>query len=497
MRTVTLALAATLLVPIPLLQPAGAAVQSFDASVESFDGHLVPVTVYLANATGPAPTLLWGHGWAGSKADAAGSGAFFAEHGYNVVAMDFRGHGAARSTSEARVQDVDFEIRDVIAVIDWIAAQEWAQLDAAGDPTLGALGGSYGGGYQLLTAAFDDRLDAIAPEITWNDLPRSLAPNGGLKSAWLDLLYWGGNARANLAPFIHEGYAYAMATNQLPDGTVPGVPDVIAQFEKSSPKNYEIDTPAFLIQGTPDTLFNLNEALDNAAQIAATGAEVKLMTHLSGHIINTQGTVPGGLPATGIQPGAGPSPCGNVREKILAWYDHTLKGADDVLPDVALALDDGTCVVADGLAPARVLAAEAPDVTLASSPFPALYAEVATAALTSSGSVRTLVVAQDDTIVAGVPRLRASYNVIGSGATIYAALVVNDTILSSQVTPIRVDAGQGEIDLELGGIGTRLDAGERIALSLSIWNGQFAHNSERAPFVAFLSDVEVDLPVVE
>lgn len=32
-------------------------------------------------------TLLWGHGWGPSYADSTGDGRFFAERGYNVVAM--------------------------------------------------------------------------------------------------------------------------------------------------------------------------------------------------------------------------------------------------------------------------------------------------------------------------------------------------------------------------------------------------------------------------
>jgi hypothetical protein len=63
----------------------------------------------------------------------------------------------------------------------------------------------YGGGYQLLTAAHDDRLDAIAPEITWNSLPQSLAPNGAVQSTWVDALYGAGVAQASLADVIHQG----------------------------------------------------------------------------------------------------------------------------------------------------------------------------------------------------------------------------------------------------------------------------------------------------
>ena len=62
--------------------------------------------------------------------------------------------------------------------------------DGPGDPRLGAIGGSYGGGYQFL-AAFEQLrrkgkpvFDALAPEITWHDLNRSLAPEGVVRTEW-------------------------------------------------------------------------------------------------------------------------------------------------------------------------------------------------------------------------------------------------------------------------------------------------------------------------
>ena len=38
-------------------------------------------------------------------------------------------------------------------------------------------GGSYGGALTLLGAAYDDRIDAIAPQITWNSLTAALFPS--------------------------------------------------------------------------------------------------------------------------------------------------------------------------------------------------------------------------------------------------------------------------------------------------------------------------------
>lgn len=499
MRTLVVAL--LLVTPLTLLAPATAAPTKFDALVPGFDGHKVPVTVYVADAAS-APTLLWGHGWAGSRADAASAGAFFSANGYNVVAMDFRGHGEARTTSAARVHDVDFEIKDTIAVIDWVASKPWAQLDAAGDPKLGALGGSYGGGYQLLTAAFDDRLDAIAPEITWNDLPYALAPNDAIKSGWVDLLYGAGVARANLDPMIHQAFAYGMTTNQLPDGSAPGIPDLIAQFTESSPRSYTIDTPAFIIQGTPDTLFNLNQAVWNARQIQATGAEVKLLTHLGGHIINTVGTIPGGLPDTGLQPAAAPSPCGAINAAILKWYDHQLKGAADTLPAIQVGFDDGTCrayaTLDDVASPIAVSAPGAivpQGVTTPSMDGRLLGLPIRVAALGPAAS------APADVALAGIPRVSTTATLLGNDGIVYFALAAvredgSSRVLSSQVTPIRLrGAGEHAVDMELGGVASILRPGESLALQVSGFDGQYAQNAEREPGVVILDAITVTLPL--
>jgi hypothetical protein len=64
-----------------------------------------------------------------------------------------------------------FEARDAQALIDFIASQPEAALEAPGDPVVGMDGPSYGCGIQFITAARDQRVDAIAPTIAWNQLP--------------------------------------------------------------------------------------------------------------------------------------------------------------------------------------------------------------------------------------------------------------------------------------------------------------------------------------
>ena len=64
------------------------------------------------------------------------------------------------------------------------------QKQRPGDPVLGAIGGSYGGGYQLVGALSEvrdrgaTRFDALVPEITWFSLTESLFPQGVPRTEW-------------------------------------------------------------------------------------------------------------------------------------------------------------------------------------------------------------------------------------------------------------------------------------------------------------------------
>lgn len=517
LAVVLVAVATTLgMVPVLASTPSTAeenqAPEPYEDTVESFDGHEVPIKVYEAADEGTAPTLLWGHGWSGSYADSTGDGTYFAERGYNVVAMDFRGHGQAREDSQARVHSPDYEIQDVRHVIGWIAEQGFAELDETGDPVLGALGGSYGGGYQLLTAAFDDRLDAIAPEITWNDLPQSLAPNGAIKSTWVDALYAAGTAQANLAPFIHQGYAWGTVMNEFPDGQLPGEPDVEGKFLDSSPTSHPggIDLPTLLIQGMPDALFPLNQAVANAVQIQQAGSpEVRIVTHLGGHVVHTDGTLGFDEAAVGIQEAAGGEPCGDDRELVHRWYDAHLKdGADHGIEPAEVALADGTCV--RGADVAASLLGEAPrptsdldDVVLPQgAPVASGYAQAEEELRVPSPVQRTALEPASPTTLAGVPTLAGDVTIAGDEAIVYVSLVLDDgesqEVVHDQVVPLRQEgpAEQVAIELDLAGIGVGLDAGDELLVEFGTAHPMYGDNGNRAPGAVVLEDLSLELPEV-
>lgn len=143
------------------------------------DQHVrIDVSVFTpetATPGSPAPVVLLAHGFGGDKDGSAGEARRIAHHGYIGVTYSARGFGA--STGGVSVNGVHYDVQDVRQLIDAIAARPTVLLDGPGDPRLGMTGGSDGGGISLLAAAFDSRIDAIAPQATWASLLSSLAPN--------------------------------------------------------------------------------------------------------------------------------------------------------------------------------------------------------------------------------------------------------------------------------------------------------------------------------
>ncbi len=482
-------------------------VQSHHAYNETITGQggiAIVTTIFQpagASSQAPVPMVLHSHGWAGNRTWApTGFIGQLLDAGYGVVSIDMRGHGA--SAGQARVHSMDHEIVDVQRVIDHVASLPWVEQEAPGDPVLGAIGGSYGGAYQLLTAAVDDRLDALAPEITWNDLPQALVPNRAVKSAWIHALYGAGKANARLHEDIDEAWSQALITNQVPE-------PILAQFDRSSPASYPraIDVPTLLIQGVPDTLFNLNHAVANLQQIQATGADARLVTHLDGHLLN-----PGVLadneslqrvPAP--QPGEGGSPCGDIDQMRLAWFDEHLRGHDgaaDTIANVSMAM-----LPASGPLPTcRTFEAWPP----VPSPTPAAVTEpvVLPQAAAGGSDERTLVDGLDQpTGLAGIPTATLTVTTTGP-ATIYLSLLrAADTtagethdweVLDSQVTPLRIESATDaeELSVDLGGVAAELGDDHAIGLRVATWNEQYGTNAERTPGAVTVSEIGVQLPLL-
>jgi ABC-2 type transport system ATP-binding protein len=179
----TTVLTAAVLLAVPFAAPASAAedVATEDATVPSGSGAdavELDTTVYVpssATADDPAPAVVLAHGFGGSKASVADDARDLAGRGYVVLTYSARGFGD--STGQIGLDDPRYEVADLSTMLDLLADRDDVELDAPGDPRVGVAGASYGGALALLGAAYDDRVDAIAPQITWNSLTTALFPS--------------------------------------------------------------------------------------------------------------------------------------------------------------------------------------------------------------------------------------------------------------------------------------------------------------------------------
>lgn len=194
--------------------PAGATIYYRNVTLTAADGveldaWYVPATS-VPTTTGETATVILAHGLQETKGTMRHLVPWLHAAGYNVMLLDFRGHGASEKqpTTVGRVE-----------VLDLQAALDWLDTNGAGD-RVGGLGMSMGAAVLVNTAAQDDRLDALVLDsmfAEWNDTD------------------------------------FAAGYRLPPDWLVPGVPSP----EELMP---ELHVPVFIIHGTADILTEVKHA---------------------------------------------------------------------------------------------------------------------------------------------------------------------------------------------------------------------------------------------
>ncbi len=256
-----------------------------DWDITSFDGTTIRAHWFPVSPAGgmKAPTVLMGPGWSlPGDTDTQGSGILGAlpikdlrKAGFNVLTWDPRGFG--KSGGSAEVDSPDYEGRDVSALISWVATLPGVQLDGAGDPRMGMVGGSYGGGIQLVTAAIDCRVDAIVPTIAWHSLVTSLDKANTVKTGWSDLLT-NLSSGDHVDPVVLEAHQTGDATGVITDAQR-------AWFADRGPAALmaHITVPTLFVQGTVDTLFTLQEGVANYEALKQRGVPTSMLWFCGGH----------------------------------------------------------------------------------------------------------------------------------------------------------------------------------------------------------------------
>lgn len=512
------ALAAVTLPPAALAGEGDTAEETMVTS--SADGTQIDITVFKpgsASATAPVPVILDSHGWGGSKNNDIDSFTTWLDSGFGVVSISQRGFG--NSGGEANVQDPDLEAEDIESVIDYIAGLDWVEkdLDADGmpiadDPVLGAIGGSYGGGYQTMTALDEldeeghTRLNAIAPEITWYDLNESLAPQKVVRTAWTVLLYAVGASA--LPQYVHEAFAYGAATGQWPDGTVLGteapVPNLDAEFHEHGPvafaeRGVKLDIPMLIRQGQSDNLFNLNQGI-HIFQDALTD-EARSQSYFVG--FNGGHALPNAAPLgtpTAAELGGGVDACsGDWTQLRIDFFKAVFAGEDTtgLLPARynMTNIDSEQCFSYDDFTTFEDIAVnEDLDPTGSNG-------MVSTA---GAGAPINLPVANGPITVSGIPTLSGDvYSAVADTRAFFGLSMgtspADAKVIGNNLMPLRralPSLGEG-FEIELPGITAEIPEGQQLFLTITPVSDMFFGHGSRTPGGFLLTDLNLRLPILE
>ncbi|MFC9928815.1 alpha/beta fold hydrolase [Streptomyces sp. NPDC127190] len=268
--------------------------------VMAVDGVRLDTSYFTPADAGRHPAVLLAHGFGGSKDDLRQQAEDLTRHGYAVLTWSARGFGG--STGRIGLNDPKGEVADVSRLLDWLAKRPEVQLDQPGDPRVGLAGGSYGGAVSLLAAAYDHRVDAIAPAVTYWNLADALFPNGVFKKLWAGIFVNTGGGCARFEPALCRMYD-RVAESGTPD------PAARALLQERSPAAVadRIKVPTLLVQGQTDSLFPLGQADAAARAIRANGAPVAVDWIAGGH-------------------DGGDLETGRIQTRVRTWFDRYLRG---------------------------------------------------------------------------------------------------------------------------------------------------------------------------
>jgi ABC-2 type transport system ATP-binding protein len=277
------------------------------------------------------------HGFSGDKTSVATQAEQLASNGYVVLVWTARGFG--NSTGEISMDSPNGEVADVSKLIDYLSTRKEVIQQAENDPLVGITGDSYGGGISLMTAGYDRRIDAVAANITWNNLRQSLFPQnsndpllGPYKKFWAGTFFALATLPNSLAGEC--GTFTPEWCNAFKDAVATGIPTAadVKLLEASSPSTItnRITAPTLLMQGEADSLFPLSESIKNAEQIHAAHPKtpIAMIWHSGGH-----------------DGGTDESP--RLHQAVIDWFNIYLKGVKKNFPTFQVTNTNGSISLVD------------------------------------------------------------------------------------------------------------------------------------------------------
>jgi ABC-2 type transport system ATP-binding protein len=442
------------------------------------------------------PMIMHSHGWGGSRTTDPASFAKFLGAGYGVLSFDQRGFG--ESGGQAYVENPTVEGHDVRNLVRMISKLAWVKQDAKGDPRLGAIGGSYGGGYQFLGAFEELRVkgkpvfDALAPEITWFDLHESLAPDNVVRTAWASALTAAAEPTDALPQQVLTAFAEGAATGTWPDGSSPTGTNLNPFFEKNGPKWHvdhgrRLDIPVLFGQGTTDSLFPLEQGLQNWKKSITrrSRAHSIFVAYNGGHVLPA--AMPQGIDVTS-------DPCskklagGTFEDLSLRFFDEQIKHRHTGLQGYGryhLATPDSTCTTVDSVDPTKA--------------FP-----VGTVATPETGGAPlSYEIVKGPIRIAGSSYLTGTLTALGANNRAFYGLAVGTTpadahLVQNNVLPLNEPApvtGE-ERRVALPSVAIDVPAGQSLYILATPISDTFVGMGSRTPGAVILEDTVLHLPVV-
>lgn len=429
--------------------------------------------------------------------------------GYNVITWDPRGEWDTRDRRlpGLQIDNPFFEGRDASAIISWAysdtnPAKGQVKMEAPGDPLIGMVGGSYGGGIQWVTAGTDPRVDVISPQISWNSLISSLYPNTNqFKTGWGSILLLAlAVSGADINPQIYTGIGTGVTL-----GWLSQTAQAVLSSAGPTVLLNNIDIPTLIYQGMEDGLFQLQESVANAETLAANpNANVKLIWFCGGH----------GTCTTPLNPDQDDLGVANN----LRWLDQYLAGtstAAEEIPAFQWYDQMGFHYTSDKLPFEEGFNLPVPYSTSGTGGFlgvwPLLggsgpgFVEGVPLLLTipnatpARNAVNLTVDMPLDTQVVGAPELTFTYQGLGTTRTLYAQLIDETTgkVLQNVVTPIPVqfDGRERTVTIPLANVAYTTPASD-ARLKLQITSSATNFENFLSYGLVNISDVTLDLPIV-
>ena len=305
----TVPIALTLLLALTL--PAQADIQTINTRipVSSTDDAGAPVTLdaeIIIPDTGPAPGILWNHGFGGNKGNDRGIRESMARTGYVILSYSSRGFGDTPGQVDLMGAK---ERQDLLDAVDWLIdpANPFAGGIVIPDK-IGQAGASYGGFHAwALARSGHPAVKTVASIATATHLYEALVPYHVPTLIWPVGFYATG--------FVPEEDNYSDTFHQIVLEMVSGVnmQHVYDEFDGRAVKYKwdDVDIPVFIVQGINDSLFPANQAMEAYNELTARGVEARLYLGGIGH-----------PPATGDGP-----EIEHLYASLLQWFDRHLKGA--------------------------------------------------------------------------------------------------------------------------------------------------------------------------